>query len=507
MVKINLSTETITKKDNTIELILNFVEGDDEIDKSKNYNLLINSRLSIKLTDFLKKVNFKNSDLNNFFYSSDSFYFIQNINLNDLENIRRAGSKVFDFMKSNEFKKIIFNLDNLSNKLFKDREISVNDFIYAFLEGICLSDYDFFSKYKKDNKNNKKLEFEFSIQDTKTKIKNFKNILKELKSVSKAVKFTRDLVNENADIMTPSKLESLAMDFAKKHKLKINVLDEKKIKKTGLNLLYNVGKGAKNPPRLIIMEYIGNKSSKSKIALVGKGITFDTGGINLKPSGFLEDMKSDMGGAATVFGAFRAIVENKLKKNVICVISSAENAIDGASYKPGDIIKSYKGLYVEIGNTDAEGRLALADALSYVQDKYNPTHIIDMATLTGACLVALGPKLIAMMGNNKEMKKNIFDVGEKVYERVWELPIYEEHRKAIETKYADVCNISKGAFRRFGGAITAGAFLEKFIEKDINWTHLDIAGAARSLLKEYYIPEFGTGRGVRLIYSYIKEKY
>ncbi|MCA9459201.1 MAG: leucyl aminopeptidase family protein, partial [Nanoarchaeota archaeon] len=364
--------------------------------------------------------------------------------------------------------------------------------IKATIEGLDLSNYTF-DKYisKKDESN---FEINLDIPDK------YKKLLDETIKINTQVKFTRDLINENSEDMTPLALEKLAKEFAKKNKLKIKILNEKEIQKEKLNLLWAVGKGSQFPPRLIILEYNGNPKSKEITALVGKGITFDTGGINLKPSGFLEDMKCDMGGAATAFGTFRASVETKLKKNLILVMSCAENAISGKAYKPGDVFISHANISVEIANTDAEGRLALADALSYLQKKYKPTTIIDLATLTGASLVALGPSLIAMMGNDKSTMKQIFESGEKTFERVWELPIYDEHRDLMKSKIADIKNLGG----KFGGCITAGAFLEKFIKENIKWVHLDIAGAAYARKSDLYIPEFGTGRGVRLLVDYLK---
>ena len=294
------------------------------------------------------------------------------------------------------------------------------------------------------------------------------------------------------------------MNFQKKNKLKIKILNEKQIQKEKLNLIYNVGKGSSNPPRLIIVEYNGNPKSKEKIALVGKGLTYDSGGLNLKPTGYIETMKLDMGGAATVLGAFKTAVELKIKKNIVLVIGTAENAIDANSYKPGDVIKSYDGKTVEIKNTDAEGRLVLADSLAYLQKNYKPTHIIDLATLTGACLVALGPSLIAILGNDDKMKEEIFNSSQKTNDKGWHLPIYDEHREMNKSQIADIKNLGG----KYAGTITAAAFLESFINKEVKWTHLDIAGAAfsESSKIEKYIPSYGgTGIGVRLLIDYLSK--
>lgn len=400
----------------------------------------------------------------------------------DSEKIRRVYSSAFNFLKSKKETKFSIEIPEEKEEVIK-----------SVVEGIDLSDYKF-DKYitKKE-----KLNFEITL-DIKEK---FKPIVNQTLLITKNVKLTRNLVNENSYIMTPKKIESIVKEFAKKNKLSFTSLDEKAIQKEKLNLLWAVGKGSENPPRLILVEYNGDPKSKERIALVGKGITYDTGGTNLKPTGYLEDMKMDMGGAATVLGAFASAVEMKLKKNIVLVISSAENSISSSSFKPGDIFNAYNGTSVEVLNTDAEGRLVLADAISYVQKKSKVTSIIDVATLTGAILVALGPTLIGMFGNDKEMKQSLFDSGEKTFDRVWEFPIYDEHREMIKSDFADLKNIGG----RDGGSITAAAFIEKFIEEKVKWVHLDIAGAAKTKKGHHYIPDFGTGIGVRLLVDYLNK--
>lgn len=396
----------------------------------------------------------------------------------ELEELRKAGNTIYNISK---------NLEEISVEIPFEKEKQK-----AFLEGLMLSNYSFDKYFSKKNP----CKTTVSILNIESKI------IKEIKEITNVVKEVRDLVNENSDITTPEYIEKISKDFAKKHKLPSKILNEKQIEKQGLNLLHAVGKGSDKPPRLIVIEYIGDKSSKEKTALVGKGITFDTGGTNLKPSGFVEDMKLDMGGAAIAYGTFKYLVEQKVKKNLILVLSCAENAISDRAYKPGDVIKSYNGITVEVMNTDAEGRLVLADALSYTQKHFKPTEIIDMATLTGACPVALGPSIIAILGNNKKAISSIFESGEVTGERCWELPIYDEHREMLKSPIADCKNLGG----KFGGTITAAAFLEQFIEKNITWTHLDIAGAAWFKAPKNYIPQYATGIGVRLLSNYIINK-
>ena len=449
------------------------------------FNNKLNSKIKKEIFEKIKLFNFQGEENEICYFNIDKTKILLiGIKKNySLENLRRAYSIVFKTLKEKkEFK--------YSIEIPKEKE----EEIIAIVEGLDLTNYKFDKYISKKEKKKKTI---ISIINIDKKFK--KNII-ETQIINKEIKFARNLINENSDIITPEKIEILVKEFAKENKLKIKTLNEKQIQKEKLNLLNAVSKGSSLPPRLIIVEYTPNKNDKNILALIGKGITFDTGGINLKPTGYLEDMKSDMGGAASVFGIFKSIVNLKIKKNLILVIATAENAISSTAYKPGDVLISYNNTSVEIGNTDAEGRLILADAISYVQKNYKPTHLIDIATLTGACLVALGPSLIGMLGNNDEMKENIFLSGEKTFERVWELPIYNEHREMIKSKIADIKNIGG----KYGGVITAAAFLEKFIENKTPWVHLDIAGAGRSEKEEYYISEFGTGKSIRLIVDYIK---
>lgn len=399
-----------------------------------------------------------------------------------LEELRKAYSIIYKTLKSKQ--EIISSFE-----IPKQNEIEIN----SIIEGLDLSEYKF-DKYLKKEELEKEFEINLNID------KKYDLVIKKTLIINKNVKLTRELVNENANIITPEKMENIVKKFTTENKLYFKSLNEKEIEKEKLNLLYAVGKGSSVPPRLIIAEYLGDKNSKAKLALVGKGVTFDTGGVNLKSTGHVEDMKTDMAGSASCFAIFKTAVELKLKKNILLVLPMAENALSGSAYKPGDIFTSHNGISVEIANTDAEGRLVLADALSYAQKNYKITEIIDMATLTGACSIALGPSLIAMLGNNTEIKTKLFKSGEDTFERVWELPIYDEHRDLIKGKFSDI----KNSGGRQGGTITAAAFIEKFIEKEVKWTHLDIASAARSLKEDYYIPEYATGRGVRLIVNYLE---
>jgi leucyl aminopeptidase len=263
--------------------------------------------------------------------------------------------------------------------------------------------------------------------------------------------------------------------------------------KENMNLFHAVGRGAASEPRYIAVKYMGNpESDEISYAIVGKGLTFDTGGLNLKPTGFIETMYCDKGGACATLGAMKGVFDTKLPINVIFAIGVADNAIDANSFKPGDIITSRKGLTVEVGNTDAEGRLVLADTLTYTQDKYSPKKIINLATLTGACMVALGEHTAGLFSNNDEFVKELLSSSKKVHESCWQLPLNDFHREGIKGK---VANISNTGGSRYGGASTAAAFLEHFIENKTPWIHMDIAGPAHLAAPSPPLPKEGTGFG------------
>ena len=319
---------------------------------------------------------------------------------------------------------------------------------------------------------------------------------------AEAVCFARDLQNENAAVAIPEYLAQQARDIASQSdKIKLDILEEDAIQEQGLNLLWAVGQGSATLPRLIVMNYIGDPSSSERTAFVGKGITFDTGGMNLKPSGSMETMRMDMSGAAATLGVMKFLSETNAKINVVGVVPAAQSALGKDAYYVGDCYTSYSGKTVEVLNTDAEGRLVLADAISYTLKKYQPSKIFDMATLTGAILVALGDTMAGIFSNDKELAQELFEAGEQCGDRVWELPIREEHRTAMKSDIADLRNISK--LGRKCGSITAAAFLENFVE-ETPWAHIDIAGTAWNdgEPKNIY-SKYGTGFGVRLMLTYL----
>lgn len=368
--------------------------------------------------------------------------------------------------------------------------------LYGIAEGLTLSNY-VFEDLKGDKSKDTPLVKKCGLIGVKP---SFLKYAKKAAQVTEGVHLSRNLINGNADDINPQKLSDVARKMAKDHQsLHATVFDKKRIEKEKMGLLLAVNRGSSCDPAFIILEYKGNPRSKDKTVIVGKGITYDTGGLNLKPTGSMETMKADMGGAAVVLGTMQAIVNIGLKKNVTMVIPSTENSIGKSSYKPGDVYTSYSGKTVEIGNTDAEGRLVLADALSYTVEKLKPSRIIDFATLTGAMVVALGEITTGMMSNDDALAEMLTEAGQTTYERVWRFPLFDEYRKALKSDFADIKNVGG----RAGGSITAAKFLQEFVG-DTPWAHFDIAGTAYQSKAGFYHPKNGTGIGVRMMVDFLE---
>ena len=318
--------------------------------------------------------------------------------------------------------------------------------------------------------------------------------------LGEATDIARDLVDQPANIVNPETLAKKAVELGEEYGFEVEILDEKEIEKLGMNLLLAVGRASITKPRLIVMRYLNEKDSAEKIGLVGKGLTYDTGGLCIKPADSMLEMKSDMAGAASVIGAMCAIAKGKVKKNVVAIVPACENAINENAYRPGDIIKSMNGKTVEIINTDAEGRLALADALTYAVRNEKVTEIVNLATLTGAILVSLGTITTGVFSNSDE-KYAMIEKSSKLYgEKVWRMPIFDEYSELLKSTVADI----KHTGGRMGGSITAAKFLEVFVE-GLPWIHMDIAGTAfNSGIK--WLKKGATGVGVKTLYSYVKNR-
>ena len=327
--------------------------------------------------------------------------------------------------------------------------------------------------------------------------------IKTAETVAEGVIFTKSIANLPPNKCTPNMLANFAKTIAKKNRMKYSVISKPELKRKGFGGIIAVGQGSKNEPKLIILEHNHGPRNEKPIVLVGKAVTFDTGGISLKPGEKMDEMKFDKCGGCTVLGIMKAVSELKLPINVVGIVPSVENMPGGEAYRPGDIIKLYSGKTAEILNTDAEGRLILADALSYGERNFSPKAIIDFATLTGACIIALGTNVAGIVSNNEKLTKRINESSKRTLEEVWELPLTQDFMDMIKSEVADMKNIGIG---RAAGTITAAAFLRNAIE-NTPWTHIDIAGVAWTQVatkEKPYNPKGATGFGVRLILDYLQ---
>lgn len=402
------------------------------------------------------------------------------------ENLRRAFSaaaKTANKLGATHLNVYVPELSHLSDdQLFR-----------GLAEGIFLTNYRFHHlKGEKSKKDAKKMIEQIGLVSHSKKAK---ALVEKYWTLSEGVFEARDMVNGNADEVNPDFLAEWAHKLSKANpKIKTTVLDKKKLQKEGLGLLLAVGRASPHGPCLIVAEYQGNPKSKDKTLLVGKGVTYDTGGLNLKPTGSMETMKCDMGGAACVLSTIAVASRLNLKVNLVVIVPATENSIASESYKPGDVYKSFAGKTVEIANTDAEGRLILADALAYGIAHYKPARIVDLATLTGAIEIALGNECSGLFSNNDALADALIRSGSETFERLWRMPLHDEYKEALKSDIADMKNHGG----RSGGSITAAQFLHEFVGKT-PWAHIDIAGTAYINEGKRYLPRYATGVGVRLM--------
>ncbi len=409
----------------------------------------------------------------------------KNLSSSDAENL---GAKFYDTFKDNKQKEYLLNSDSVSAKL--------KNTVGYFLHGLKLKSYKF-EKYK-TKKSKKEISIFVSGKNKPSKLDQIR-----FKSIEDGTFYTRDLVSEPGNILHPDEYAK-RLSSLKKDGLKINIYDEKKLKKMGMNTLLGVGQGSIRGSYLVTMEWNGLRDKSKPLAFVGKGVCFDTGGISLKPAKFMEDMTYDMAGSAVVVGLMKSLALRKAKINAVGVVGLVENMPGGNALRPGDILKSYSGKTVEVLNTDAEGRLVLADALTYTEEKFKPKFIIDLATLTGAIIVSLGSEYAGLFSNDDTLSNQLIRAGENIEEKVWRMPLNKNFDKLIDSKNADMQNIN---YVGGAGSTTAAQFLQRFILNKTPWAHLDIAGMAFSKYGGALNSGGATGYGVRLLNKLVEDNY
>ena len=409
-----------------------------------------------------------------------------------------------DFLTLQDYDLIGGKVTQLNSKSSNNLELIVSQNILNDTSLLRIGYGATLATYRFDKYKSKKSKISFP-KNIKILSKNSKELSKKFnhkKSVAEGVFLARDLVNEPSNILNPE-------DYAKKIKglskygLKVEVLNEMKMKKLGMDSLLGVGRGSQYESQLVIMRWDGLKTKKTKpLCFVGKGVCFDSGGISLKPGNKMEEMIGDMGGSAAVVGLMKSLALRKAKANVIGVVGLVENMPDGTAQKPGDIIKSMSGQTIEIQNTDAEGRLVLADALWYAQERFKPEFMIDLATLTGAIVMSLGNKMAGIFSNNDSLSSKLFEAGEDSGDKVWRLPLSSSYDKMINSQFADMKNIGMGG----AGSITAAQFLQRFVN-NVPWVHIDIAGTATGMEKNSINTSWATGFGVHLLDTFVSKFY
>lgn len=400
----------------------------------------------------------------------------------EFDSLREIFFKFSNELKNKKIDEVIIEVPKLEN-------VCEKGLVSAIAEGFMQSEYNF-DRFKSD----KKEKFELTINLNDVNEEQIRTV-HELENLMNAVFVTRDLVNLPSNYIYPETLAKNAVDLLSPEGVKLSIYGKEEIKNMGMEAFYSVGKGSENEPRLIVMEYYNNSNSSERIALVGKGITYDSGGYSLKPSDSMKTMFCDMGGAASVIGTILALAKNNVKTNVVGVIAACENVVSGRSYKPGDIVNSLSGKTIEVDNTDAEGRVTLADSVYYACSEKKATKVIDLATLTGACMVALGEVYTGAVTNNQEFFESVKLAAKKAGEKIWQLPYDKEYMKLNKSSVADIKNTGG----RFGGAITAGMFVGEFTN-NLPWVHLDIAGTAFLSSANSYLPKGATGVHVKTLY-------
>ena len=482
-IKINYKNIISTKS--TINLVL-FVDENFNIKDIKKY--ISNSEFSY-IADLLKNSDLKKDTLFFEVNSKKTIFLVsvkKNIKISDIENLGAKFHSYINFDKKDDY---FINSDTVNDK--------TKNFIGHFLHGLKLKSYEF-NIYK--SKINKKI-VSINVIGKKNKIST-KDYLR-FKALEEGSFFARDLVSEPGNVLHPDEYAK-RINTLKKFGLKINIYNEKKLKKLGMNALLGVGQGSIRGSYLVTMEWNGAKNNSNPLAFVGKGVCFDTGGYSLKPAKFMEDMTYDMAGSATVVGLMKNLAIRKAKINAVGVVGLVENMVSGNAQRPGDIVKSYSGKTIEVLNTDAEGRLVLADALTFTEKKFKPKFMVDLATLTGAIIVSLGSEYAGLFSNDDKLSKQLLEAGDKVEEKLWRMPLHKNFDKLIDSKNADMQNIN---YVGGAGSTTAAQFLQRFILNKTPWAHLDIAGMAFSKYGGALNSGGATSYGVRLLNQLIEDNY
>lgn len=422
----------------------------------------------------------------------------------DALSAEAAGGKLWPVLEKAGIAEAALILDEeKAVKSIKSHELAAH-----IVNGLKLRSYSF-NRYKSKKPEKKKddkkaITFE-KLEVVSAYTANAKASYEDLELITQSVFSARDLVNTAPNELYPESYAKIIKDELRPLGLEIDIIDEKKMAKLAMGAILAVGQGSVRQPRMVIMRWNGNpKSTATPLAFVGKGVTFDTGGISLKPGPAMDEMKMDMGGSAAVFGLMKALARRKAKVNVVGVVGLAENMPSGNAYRPGDILTSYAGKTIEVLNTDAEGRLVLADCLTYVQKTYKPKTVIDLATLTGAILVALGHEYCGTFSNNDSLWAKLEKSSASTGEKLWRMPLDPVWHKEVESDIADVQNTGRS---RNAGSSTAAEFLHHFIEEGVEWAHLDIAGTAWRKSDQPTVPKFGSGFGVRLLNDLVAKYY
>ena len=416
--------------------------------------------------------------------------------------LQKIGAKIISFANSCKIENLaLFFGVEIDNDKIKYVSRNNPDNLANLAFGICLSSYRF-NKYFSA----KKVEKEFNVKSVTIASHDAgksKEQFKQFEILTDNILLVRNLVSEPANVLCPESYAKICLDF-KKDGLEVEVLGQKEMLKLGMNSLLGVGQGSAKESKLVVLKWLGAKDKKAQpLAFVGKGVTFDTGGISIKPSQNMEDMKTDMAGSAVVLGLLRLLAQRKAKVNVIGVIGLVENMPSGSAQRPGDVVKSMSGQTIEVINTDAEGRLVLADALHYTNTKFKPKLIVDLATLTGAIVVSLADVYSGLFSNDDDLSKKLIEAGEKTGELTWRFPLSPDYDEMINSDIADMKNVGSG---RGAGSITAAQFLKRFVG-DTKWAHLDIAGVAWKGKGDPLAAKGATGYGVRLLNQLISDNY